>query len=34
MPISQLVLFGFWLAAALGGGALLFFVWERLRIKS
>jgi hypothetical protein len=34
MPIAQLVLFGCWLLVALGGGALLFFVWERLRVRS
>jgi hypothetical protein len=30
MPISQLVVFGCWLAAALVGGALLWWVWQRI----
>ncbi len=30
MPVSQLVFFGGWLAAAMLGGALIVFVWQRL----
>jgi hypothetical protein len=34
MPITQLVLFGCWLLAALAGGALLLVAWERLQARS
>lgn len=29
MPVSQLVFFGCWLAAALLAGALLFYGWQK-----
>ena len=29
MAVSQLIFFSGWLVAALAGGALLVFVWER-----
>jgi hypothetical protein len=33
MPLSQFIFFAAWLVAALVGGLLLVFVWERLRAK-
>jgi hypothetical protein len=33
MPLSQLIFFVGWLAAALIGGALLVFVWEQLHAR-
>jgi hypothetical protein len=33
MATSQLIFFLCWLAIALVGGALLYFVWARLRAK-
>ena len=33
MPVSQLVSFGVWLAAALIGAVVLLYVWERLRAR-
>lgn len=33
MPLSQLLFFAVWLAAALIGGVALLFVWERLRAR-
>ncbi len=33
MPVSQLVFFGVWLAAALVCGALIVFAWQRLLAK-
>jgi hypothetical protein len=34
MPLSQMIFFAVWLAAALLGGALLVFVWQRLLATS
>jgi hypothetical protein len=33
MPVSQLVFFVCWLAAALLAGALLFYVWQKLHAR-
>jgi len=33
MPIGQFIFFAVWLAAAMLGGAMLVFVWERLRAR-
>jgi hypothetical protein len=33
MPIGQLIAFAVWLALAMAGGALIVFVWERLRAR-
>ncbi len=33
MAVSQLIFFLGWLAIALAGGALLYFVWERLHAR-
>jgi hypothetical protein len=34
MPVSQLVFFAIWLAAALAGGAALCLFWHRLHADS
>jgi hypothetical protein len=33
MPAEQLIAFAIWLVLAIAGGALIVFVWQRLRAK-